>query len=154
MKELMPLIHTRIKVFGDFMDLCHFLFINKINLSEELLCVKKLKPVDVCYIIQCIIWFLEEEEDWGSEAMEKASHKIADVFKVNHKKVVMPILFSSITGKRQGPPLFASIKILGKDRTRARLLEAIEYLGGISNKKMVQLQKCWDKKDCKEIIAS
>ena len=29
MQKLMPLCHTRIKNFGDFMDLCHFFFINK-----------------------------------------------------------------------------------------------------------------------------
>jgi glutamyl-tRNA synthetase len=154
MKDLMPLIHTRIKVFGDFMDLCHFLFVNKLNLSEELLCIKNLKPIDVCYILQSIIWILEEDDDWSKEAMEKASHAIAEIFGINHKKIVMPILFTSITGKKQGPPLFSSAEVLGKERTRARLLDAFEFLGGISNKKMTLLQKMWKTKDCKEIITN
>ena len=40
--------------------------------------------------------------------------------------------------------------LLGKDRTRVRLMQAIETLGGLSNKKMDQLKKGWGKKDCKE----
>ena len=28
----------------------------------------------------------------------------------------------------------------------------IEFLGGISNKKMSHLKKCWDNKDCKELV--
>jgi glutamyl-tRNA synthetase len=64
----------------------------------------------------------------------------------------MPILFASIMGKLQGPPLFDSVAILGKDRARARFLKTIEFLGGISNKKMDALKKGWDHKDCKGLI--
>ena len=58
----------------------------------------------------------------------------------------MPILFAVITGKHQGPPLFDSIAILGKDLTRARILKGMEFLGGISNKKMAALKKKWDQR--------
>ncbi|MBM3207605.1 MAG: glutamate--tRNA ligase, partial [Chlamydiae bacterium] len=68
------------------------------------------------------------------------------------KKVMIPLLYGAFTGKRQGPPLYDSVDILGKDRSRARLLNAIEFLGGISNKKMDILTKSWTKKDCKELM--
>ena len=64
----------------------------------------------------------------------------------------MPLLFATFMGKLQGPPLFDSVGILGKDRTRARLLKSIEFLGGISNKKMDALKKAWDKKEAKHLI--
>jgi len=41
------------------------------------------------------------------------------------------------------------VGILGKDRTRARFLKAIEFLGGISNKKVDILKKAWEQRDCK-----
>ena len=87
---------------------------------------------------------LDELENWGSSGLNQASREVAEVFGVNHKKVIMPLLFASIMGKTQGPPLFDSVAILGKDRTRARLLKAIEFLGGISNKRMHLLKKGWD----------
>ena len=76
--------------------------------------------------------------------MNQASREVAEIFGVNHKKAIMPLLFGSLMGKTQGPPLFDSVGILGKDRTRARLLKAMEFLGGISNKKMHLLKKAWD----------
>ena len=55
-------------------------------------------------------------------------------------------------GKSEGPPLFASAELLGKDRTRARLLGAMHFLGNLSSKKTDQLKKDWEKGDCKHWI--
>ena len=71
---------------------------------------------------------------------------------VHYKKVTLYALFGTIMGKHQGPPLFDSVTLLGKDRTRVRLMHAIETLGGISNKKMDALKKGWDKRDCKALF--
>ncbi len=152
MQRLMPLIHTRIKTFSDFIALCDFFFINDLEYTIEKLCPKNTTPEVVCFILQCIIWSLEEQESWDGSAMEKASKDVATTFGINHKKIVMPILFSTIMGKRFGPPLFDSVTILGKERTRARLLKAIESLGGISNKKMYSLRKSWENKECNKLI--
>ena len=92
-----------------------------------------------------MIWSLEEKENWSATSIEQSSHIIADFFQKHHKKVVIPILFASIMGKKCGPPLFQSAEILGKERTRARFLQAIEFLGGISNKKITNLKESWKK---------
>jgi len=151
MDKVMHLAHTRIKTFAEFMELCQFFFINHIPLTEENLCPKGIAGDLSANIMQCCIWSMEQQENWGREGIEKASRDVAQSFEVNHKKVVMPILFTAITGKRQGPPLFDSVQILGKDRTRARLLQAIEFLGGISNKKMSQLTKAWESGSCSSL---
>ena len=143
MEKIIPLIHTRIKTFGEFMELCSFLFVNHIELSEELLTPKGTDKIITTQILQCMIWSMEQQENWGRDGFEKASRDVSEFFEVNHKKIVMRILFATVTGKHQGPPLFDSVNILGKDLTRARLLNAIEFLGGISNKKMAELNKKW-----------
>lgn len=148
MSKLIPLIHTRIKTFGDFIDLCDFFFINDLKYTQELFSIPNGSPTLACYILQSIIWMLEENDDWGSEALNKASRRAAELFGVNHKKVIMKLLFASIMGKLQGPPLFDSVDVLGKDRTRARFLKSIDFLGGISNKKMDQLKKAFANNNC------
>lgn len=153
MQKLMPLCHTRIKNFGEFMDLCHFIFINKIPHNTHLLCPQKITPETASCILQVIIWILEKEDDWSSVYIEKASKETSELFDINHKNVVIKILYAAITGKHQGPPLFESFNLLGKDRARARLLDAIEFLGGLSNKKHSLLKKCFDKKDCKTLVS-
>jgi len=144
MHKLMPLVHTRIKTFGEFMELCYFLFVSHIELNEERLSPKGLDKEMAAAILQCMIWNMEVQENWEGNGFQKASREVAIFFEVNHKKVVMPLLFAVMTGKRQGPPLFDAISILGADLTRARLLSGIEFLGGISNKKLVALKKRWE----------
>lgn len=151
MQKLMPLCHTRIKTFGDFMELCQFLFINHIPYSIELLTPEKISKEIGAYILQATIWSLDEQESWGKAAIEKASKDVSEAFGVVHKKVLIPILYAAITGKHHGPPLYDAFELLGKDRCRARLLNAIDFLGGISNKKMDALTKGWTKKDCKTV---
>ncbi len=152
MNKLMPLCHTRIKTFAEFLELCGFFFINHIPCTEEILCPPNVTKETVSYALQAIIWSLDEQEDWGKTGIEKASKDVAEVFGLNYKKAIIPMLYGSLTGKKQGPPLFDSVDILGKDRTRARLLQAIEFLGGISNKKMDLLTKAWARKDAKELL--
>lgn len=144
MQKLMPLIHTRIQTFGEFMELCQFFFINNLPLNQESLCPKGLEPIQSAEILQTIIWHMEKNDDWSGKGFEGASHHAAKLFDVHHKKVIMAILYSAITGTRVGPPIFQSVDILGKDRTRARLLQAIQFLGGISNKKMAALKKTYE----------
>lgn len=152
MRRLMPLCHSRIKTFGDFMELCDFFFINHLKYTTELFFVKGLTTEQSALILQAIIWHMDEHENWNSSGINQASREVAEIFGINHKKCIMPLLFSSLMGKHQGPPLFDSVAILGKDRTRARLLKSIEFLGGISNKKMDLLKNSWDKRDCKPLM--
>jgi len=152
MSRLMPLCHSRIKTFGDFIDLCDFFFINHLKYTPELFKNKEIQPEGQALLLQAIIWHLDAQESWESAAINQASREVAEIFGINHKKVMMPLLFASIMGKLQGPPLFDSFAILGKDRARARFLNTIEFLGGVSNKKMDVLKKGWEKRDCKSLM--
>lgn len=154
MAKLMPLVHTRIKTFGDFIELCDFFFINNLNYSSDLFAIKGISNEQAAFILQTLIWHMDENEDWGSGGINQASRTAAELFNVHHKKIIMPLLFASIMGKKQGPPLFDSVEILGKDRTRARLLNSIAFLGGISSKKLDELQKGWQNKSFQPVPVS
>ena len=52
-------------------------------------------------------------------------------------------MFTAVMGQPVGPPLYESIALLGLDLTRARLLGAMELLGGVSRKKERALEKKW-----------
>lgn len=153
MQKLMPLIHSRIKTFGDFIDLCDFIFINHLRYTKEMFEVKGVSQEQACFVLQAMIWHMDAQENWGGAGVNSASRHIAEFFGINHKKTVMPLLFASLMGKTQGPPLFDSAEILGKDRVRARLLKSIEFLGGISNKKADALKKAWERGEGKELMS-
>lgn len=151
MRKLMPLVHTRIKTFSEFIQLCDFFFISDMNYTPELLCPKNTSPELCSCLLQGMIWSLDAQENWSGAAFQRASHEVEEIFGVHHKKTLIPLLFATIMGKPMGPPLFDSVTILGKDITRVRLMGAIEALGGISNKKMDLLKKGWEKKNCREL---
>ena len=154
MQALIPLCHTRIKTFGDFMELFTFLFVNHITLSDDLLMVSKTGKSGAAALLQCMIMAMDEGEDWTGTGFEQSSRRVAAAFDINHKKVLMKILYGVITGKHMGPPLFDAISILGKDRTRVRLLEGIEFLGGLSNKQQERLVKLWPTGQMAEFMES
>ncbi|MBJ7448817.1 MAG: glutamate--tRNA ligase [Parachlamydiales bacterium] len=143
MQKLMPLVHTRIKTFGEFMELCDFLFINHIKYSNELLCPKDLSSELAMNALQGMIWHMDEVENWGRDGFESGGKRVAAVFGIHFKKQMIPLLFGSMMGKHHGPPLYDSVTLLGKDRVRVRLLNSIEFLGGLSNKAMDALKKTW-----------
>lgn len=154
MTKLMPLVHSRIKTFGEFMELCDFLFVNRLKYSLELFKVKDLSNEQAANVLQAMIWSMDEHENWASSGVSQSSREVAEKFGLNHKKAVMPLLFAALMGKLFGPPLFDSAELLGKDRTRVRLMNAIQFLGGISNKRMDALKKAWDNNTCKELAGS
>ncbi|MGE3953647.1 MAG: glutamate--tRNA ligase [Parachlamydiales bacterium] len=152
MERLMPLVHTRIKTFGEFMELCSFLFVAQVHPTSEELCPKGLTPSQSALILQAMIWWMERHENWGASGIEQASRDVAKLFNANHKKAVMAILYPALTGKKQGPPLFASTELLGKERTRARLLAAMTQLGGLSKRQLSELEKGWDSGDASHLM--
>ena len=153
MKELALLCSKRIKNFGDFMDLCDFFFLNNLRYQEDLFHPKGISSKKAAYLIQTMIWSIEEKEDWGERGIEESSRYVAEAFQVNHKKVVMPLLFASIMNKSSGPPLFRSVSLLGKDRTRSRFISSIAFLGGISKKETSKLKKAWISGDCQGLLS-
>ena len=144
MEKIMPLCHSRMKNFGDFMALADFLFINHLPLTQELFQVPGIEPVHAASILQTMIWSMDALENWKGSGLNQASREVAAACDVNYKKVVIPLLFASLMGKKHGLPLFDSADLLGKDRVRARLLLAIEFLGGISSKKSESLKRAWE----------
>ncbi|MEL7431710.1 MAG: glutamate--tRNA ligase [Chlamydiota bacterium] len=142
MKKLMPLVHTRMKTFSDFIPLCDFFFMDKLPLHEELFSIKGCEGKRSAEVLQYLLFALGD--NYTKASIEAASHEVAKRMSLHHKKTIIPLLFASIMGKKKGPPLFASVEILGKERARARILRAIAFLGGISNKRLSVLQKLWD----------
>src|SRR3989344_174034 len=87
LRKLMPLVHTRIKTFGDFLQICDFFFINDLKITPELLIPKTATPELTASIFQAMIWSLDEQEDWTGKGFEIASHQVAEAFGVHHKKL-------------------------------------------------------------------
>jgi glutamyl-tRNA synthetase len=95
--------------------------------------------------MQAMIWSMDAQENWRSTGFAQASKEIAAKCNLNYKKAVIPLLYAALMGRRQGLPLFDAAELLGQDRVRARLLLSIEFLGGISSKRLDAFKSAWER---------
>jgi len=153
MHKLMEMGRTRIRTYSEFFDLFHFFFTNHLELKLENLVPKSMSQEGAAMLLQATLWKLDERESWSKESIEAVCKEFIEIFGINLKKEIMPILYTTITGKTQGPPLYSSFELLGIDRCRARILQAISFLGGLSGKKVDLLQSCLKKKECIGLLA-
>jgi glutamyl-tRNA synthetase len=96
----------------------------------------------VAAALQTALWSLETAMPWGSQAVEAAVKRVSEFWSWPIRDVTRP-LYTGLMGQPVGPPLYESIALLGLDLTRARILEAIEALGGVSKKAAKKLEKDW-----------
>ena len=142
LSRIIPLMQPRMDTFGDFMERCAFFFARKVTFEAQDLVPKKRKPEEVVQVFQTVLWSLEELDSWDGHLVESALKRVAEYWGWPIRDITSP-LFTAIMGQRVGPPLYESTALLGIDLTRARLLQAIEALGGLSKKKAARLEKDW-----------
>lgn len=152
--KLMPLVHTRIKTFGEFFELCDFFFVHKLHYTKELLCPRSLSEDHSAMALTLFLWGLDISGNWQRDGIEESAKNMQTLTGLHFKKEVIPILFATFMGKHQGPPLYDSVALLGPHIARARIMAAIEFLGGVSNKKLSLLSSGWEDKDCKSLFES
>ena len=140
--RLVPLMQPRMETLGDFLPRCAFLFARRVEPRQEDLLPKKRTPEEAAEALQCVVWALEEVTPWGREGVEAALRRVAAFREWSIRDLTRP-LYAALMGQPVGPPLYESMVLLDIDLTRARILEAIEVLGGLSKKKSRRLEKDW-----------
>ncbi len=140
--RLVPLMQPRMETLGDFLPRCAFLFARRVEPRQEDLLPKKRTPEEVAEVLQCVVWSLAEVTPWGREGVEAALKGVAAFREWPIRDLTRP-LYAAVMGQPVGPPLYESMVLLDIDLTRARLLEAVEVLGGLSKRKSRRLEKDW-----------
>jgi len=93
-------------------------------------------------MLQTALWAVEGVLPWNRDGVEAAVRAVAQHWQWPIREVTVPLTVA-VTGARVGPPLFESIALLGADRTRWRLQEAIRLLGGLPKKQVARLEQEW-----------
>lgn len=139
--KILPLCQSRITTLADFVGLTSFFFTAIPQYSKEELLPSSLKQEQAAVMLYSLVKYLEKKDLWEKDFFYQGSKWLAEAFQVHHKKAVIPLLYVAITGAKQGLPLFDSMELLGKARTRARLTYAQNLLGGVSKKVQQQVDK-------------
>jgi glutamyl-tRNA synthetase len=119
LKQIAPLVQTRIETLGEFGNLTHFLFADDIMPSAEVLIPKK-RTLEETLAFATNQLAVLEATDWTHEALEPALKKLGEEETWSVKENFM-LLRAILTGSTMSPPLLESMVVFGKARTLARI---------------------------------
>ncbi len=114
------LIKERLKVLSEVSGLVRFLFKNIDEYQPELAIPKKLDALTTYKCLQLARTILVDFESRSDEENEEAFRKAAGDMKVNMGAVLQPVRVA-LTGTTVSPPLFESVRLLGIEKTLARV---------------------------------
>lgn len=124
-EPVLPLIQERLVTLADFASLTHF-FHGQINYDAALL----LKKADNDLVKQQLaetIAVVEQLPAWSDEALEQSIRQLQEAHDW-HKGQYFMMVRIAITGEKATPPLFATMRVLGRDLLLERLALAAQQL--------------------------
>ena len=125
--SMMPLVKERLKVLSDITEVSGFLFRDIENYNTADIIPKK---IDAEKTIEVLTLMKDKIGDVISLSEEDADNKFrefAEALDVKLGDLLMPFRVA-VTGTRMSPPLIASVKLLGLEKTYTRVERVIELL--------------------------
>ncbi|HUV08638.1 MAG TPA: glutamate--tRNA ligase [Spirochaetia bacterium] len=122
-----PIIKERLKLLSDASELVGFLLKEVETYQASELIPKKLDRKKTMEALEQVLDLLEGFERLGDEENERRFRETADALGVKLGDLMMPLRVA-VTGSRVSPPLFESIRLLGVERAKQRVMRAMEAL--------------------------
>jgi glutamyl-tRNA synthetase len=141
--KILPLAQTRIETLSDLAPLAGFFFAGMLSLKKEDFAeATKFEDEKLIEVLQFALWRLEALQDWQRDRIFEDMKFVAGGLNLKIKDFFGP-LFVAIAGTASSVSVIDSMAIIGPDMSRARLRHAIEFLGGVSKKRLKVLEKAY-----------
>ncbi len=124
---MMPLVKERLKVLSDIVEVSGFLFkeIGNYNIADII--PKKIDAEKTIEVLSLMKDRIAELITLPEEEADDKFKEFAEGLGVKLGELLMPFRVA-VTGTRMSPPLIASVKLLGLEKTYARVERVIELL--------------------------
>jgi glutamyl-tRNA synthetase len=119
-RSIVPLIQERIKVLKDAVDLVDFFFTDEIEYEAERLIGKKMDRMGSLEALRAVADVLEALSTWDEESIETVLRDLTDQLQLKAGQL-FGIIRVAVSGKSVAPPLFGTLRILGRERALERL---------------------------------
>jgi glutamyl-tRNA synthetase len=120
-----PLAHTRVALLSEIVSMVDFLFLDEPAIDDA--AWAKAMKTDAADLLQAAIASYEQAP-WEAEELKRLLEQVGAERGLKLGKAQAPVRVA-VTGRAVGLPLFESLKVLGRDRTLARLRSALTRLG-------------------------
>jgi glutamyl-tRNA synthetase len=125
---LVPLVQERLTVLADVSAMVRFLFQELPAVPAAELIPKRLDRDSTAAVLRELSQVCEGFDSRSDGENEERFRELAERLGLKLGDLLMPLRVA-ITGSRVSPPLVPSIRLLGRERTLARIREAIAVLG-------------------------
>ena len=142
MRPLVPHLRSRIQVFSDAYKWIKPLWQNDAELTRDMLADVDLERLEVSTFFQYLSWQFDSLKQWDRDSIYRSIQRVCEVMGVKLKQV-MPLVFLALSGSRDAISAFDLASMLGPDRTRIRMRQALEIFGGLSKKELKRLKKTY-----------
>jgi glutamyl-tRNA synthetase len=142
-ERIAPLAQPRLETLADWAPLTQHFFTDQVHPAPAELLAKGKDEQETARILQLTLWRLEAQREFSADELDGLFREIAERLDIKLREFTRPF-YVAITGAKASTPLFQSMEILGPDLVRVRLRHAVEALGGLSAKKLKQLEKDYD----------
>lgn len=127
LREVVALIKDRAKLLSEVPELTRFFFAEVEEYSPELLLQRKVEPAVVLRSLEQVLVVLETADFTNEADLEQRLRALAEELGLKTGQLFMPIRVA-ITGRTVSPGLFETLRVLGRERSLARLKRACEKL--------------------------
>ena len=125
--KLMPIVKERLKTLSDIGPMVKFLFVDIGDVDSEALLPKNVDKRTTLEILQKGSLVIERLDELTNEQAESELMELANSLDQKVNAIFMPLRVA-VTGSLVSPPLFDSMRLLGLEKTMARIKRAIEIL--------------------------
>ena len=125
--KLMPIVKERLKILSDIGPMVKFLFVDIGDVDSEALLPKNVDKRTTLEILQKGSLVIERLDELTNEQAESELMELANSLDQKVNAIFMPLRVA-VTGSLVSPPLFDSMRLLGLEKTMARIKRAIEIL--------------------------
>jgi glutamyl-tRNA synthetase len=117
-----PLVHERMTVLGEAVDLLGFLFVDDEQFERDPGDAAKFLDDFGRTVVKAAHDALAELDTWDAASIDAALRRaLVDDLGLKPRSAFGPVRVA-VTGRRISPPLFESLELLGRDRALARLV--------------------------------
>jgi len=130
LKQLAPVVQTRIKTLNDVVELAGFIFKDPADFAAPeaaLLIQKKMDAEDTIKLLEASIELIKQLDDFSHNAQYEAMKQLAKELEVKNGQL-FGSLRVAVTGQKVSTPTFETMEILGKDESIRRIEMAVSVL--------------------------
>lgn len=138
--QIVPMIQERTSKLSDLGDLTVHFFQGIPTVDPAMLEAGALKGDELREMLQIALWQLEALSDWRAESIADTLKTTAEKLEIKFRDFIKPF-FVAMSGKATSTPMFDTMAVLGPDITRARVRNALDATGGVSKKRLKDLEK-------------